>query len=298
MRYRIRHQTRYCYEQPVQQCHNVAFLLPRTTPNQHVNNVEVRITPSPLHQSEHIDYFGNRFLHFTIEQPHQQLDVDIVSDVTVQNCSTNTPVNIDISCADVRDLLTNHSEWATLQAREFMLESPHIPLLSDLAEYARESFVDARPFWSSVLELTQRIHQDFVYDPQFTHITTPIVDVVKYRRGVCQDFAQVAIGCLRSLGYAARYVSGYIETIPPDGETKLMGADASHAWFSVYLPNDGWYDFDPTNNMLTKAQHITTAWGRDYSDVTPLKGILLGGGNNPLLTVSVDVYALSINGLV
>lgn len=294
MNYRVRHHTRYLYAQPVSQCYNLAYLLPRNTDRQTVDAVTIHISPTPQHQQEYIDYFGNRFLHFTIEQSHTQLDVDIQSEITLPD--SNDTINLDFGtpCAYVKHLLANNTDWETLQAREFMLESPHVPLHQDLADYARSSFYDERPFLSAIMDLTQRIYHDFIYDPQFSTVATPLADVLKHRRGVCQDFAHLAIGCLRSLGYPARYVSGYLETLAPEGAEKLIGVDASHAWFAVYSPGEGWYDFDPTNNMLTKAQHITTAWGRDYSDVTPLKGILFGGGANPLLTVSVDVQAASL----
>src|SRR5690606_355906 len=142
--------------------------------------------------------------------------------------------------------------------------------------------------------LTQRIHEDFEYTPRATGIATPPQEVLRHRRGVCQDFAHLAIGCLRSLGYPARYVSGYLETLPPPGAARLSGADASHAWFAVYSPAEGWADFDPTNSRLALEQHITTAWGRDYSDVTPLKGSVLGGGTSHSLQVAVDVERVGL----
>jgi transglutaminase-like putative cysteine protease len=170
-----------------------------------------------------------------------------------------------------------------------MLNSPMVQQHTDLADYATPSFSDDRPFLSAVMDLTQRIFADFSYDPQFSDVATPLADVLKHKRGVCQDFAHLAIGCLRSLGYPARYVSGYLETLPAAGQEKLIGADATHAWFAVYSPGEGWYEFDPTNNKMTTEQHITTAWGRDYSDVSPLKGVIFGGGHSPQLQVSVDV---------
>ena len=163
-----------------------------------------------------------------------------------------------------------------------------------MRDYAIPSFPVGRPIVDAVDDLVKRIHRDFTYDPQFTTIATPLLDVLKHRRGVCQDFAHVAIACLRSLGLAARYVSGYIETIPPAGQARLVGADASHAWFSLYVPEWGWLDFDPTNNQMASDQHIILAVGRDYQDVTPLKGVLFGGGKHQL-DVSVDVERLPEN---
>jgi transglutaminase-like putative cysteine protease len=164
--------------------------------------------------------------------------------------------------------------------KDSVLESPLVELSDELADYARPCFDGDRPLLSAVRELVGRIYRQFTYDPVFTSLPTPVatpVSVLEHRRGVCQDFAHLAIGCLRSLGYPACYVSGYLETVPPPGTKKLVGADASHAWFAVNSPTEGWFDFDPTNNKLAAEQHITTAWGRDYADVTPLKGTLFGG---------------------
>ena len=179
----------------------------------------------------------------------------------------------------------------TLELRQYILNSPMIPTMSELRTYAERSFSKERPLLEAVEELTDRLYTDFTYDPNFTTIATPLADVIQHRRGVCQDFAHLGIGCLRALGLAARYVSGYIETNPPPDQEPLEGADASHAWFSVYLPQLGWVDFDPTNNQIPTDQHITIAWGRDYSDVTPLKGVVFGSGTHEL-SVSVDCQRL------
>lgn len=173
------------------------------------------------------------------------------------------------------------------------LRFPMIQQHTDLAHYAAAFFPDDRPFLSAVMELTEKIYTDFTYDPRFSDVATPLSDVLKHKRGVCQDFAHFAIGCLRSLGYPARYVSGYLETLPPPGQEKLVGADATHAWFEVFSPGEGWFEFDPTNNKMAGEQHITTAWGRDYSDVTPLKGVIFGDGKQHTLSVSVDVQRLA-----
>ena len=162
-----------------------------------------------------------------------------------------------------------------------------VPMIPELHDYAEKSFAKGRPLLEAVEDLTTRLYTDFTYDPGFTTIATPLADVVKHRRGVCQDFAHLGIACLRALGLAARYVSGYIETDPPPDQEPLEGADASHAWFSVYLPQFGWIDFDPTNNQIPADRHITVAWGRDYADVTPLKGVVFGSGTHEL-SVSVD----------
>jgi transglutaminase-like putative cysteine protease len=178
-----------------------------------------------------------------------------------------------------------------LDAKQYLLDSPMVNTSAELANYAETSFQPNRPLVQVVTNLMQRIYEDFTYDPTFTTIATPLSDVLHFRRGVCQDFAHLAIGCLRSFGIAARYVSGYVETRPEPGKQRLVGADASHAWFAVYVPGIGWLEFDPTNNKLPFDQHITLAWGRDYTDVTPLKGIAFGGGQHSL-SVSVDVLRL------
>jgi transglutaminase-like putative cysteine protease len=289
MKFIVRHSTRYKYALSVSNCYNVAYVLPRTTKNQTVKKTDVRISPLATTHTSQKDYFGNQYLQFSIENDHTELDVTITS--TIQITDPNTSINLDFGtpCAYVKYLLQNSKDVETLAAREFILGSAMIQQHPDLAEYAAPSFNDERPFLSAVLELTQRIFNDFTYDPEFSDIATPLADVYKHKRGVCQDFAHFAIGCLRSLGYPARYVSGYLETVPPPGQQKLVGADATHAWFAVYSPGEGWYEFDPTNNKITGEQHITTAWGRDYSDVSPLKGVIFGGGHSPQLFVSVDV---------
>ena len=295
MKYRIRHTTRYQYSLPVSHCYNLAYVLPRTTERQKVEHIDIKLSPSVSSQAQHQDYFGNRFLQFVIEKDHSELDVTIISDINIKETGGNINLDFGTPCAYVKYLLQHNKDWETICAREFMLDSPMIQQHQDLADYAASSFSDDRPFLSAVMDLTQRIYKDFTYDPHFSDVATPLADVLKHKRGVCQDFAHLAIGCLRSLGYPARYVSGYLETLPPPGEKKLIGADATHAWFAVYSPGEGWYEFDPTNNTLTSAQHITTAWGRDYSDVTPLKGVIFGGGHSPQLRVSVDVQRVEEN---
>jgi transglutaminase-like putative cysteine protease len=175
---------------------------------------------------------------------------------------------------------------------EFRLESPFVPLADDLADYAWECFTPGRPILDAAVDLTHRIHSEFQFDPDFTTVATPVSEVFRHKRGVCQDFAHLMLSCLRSIGLAARYVSGYLETDPPPGQPRLEGADASHAWVSLHVPGMGWFDFDPTNNCRPSGKHIVVAVGRDYGDVTPLKGVILGGGTHRL-TVSVDVRRIA-----
>jgi transglutaminase-like putative cysteine protease len=180
-------------------------------------------------------------------------------------------------------------------ARQYRSPSRLVPASPDLADYALPSFGPGRPIVDAVVDLASRIHRDFIYEPGFTSVTTPLLDVLAYRRGVCQDFAHLAVGCVRSMGLAARYVSGYIETIPPEGHERLVGADASHAWFSVYVPGWGWVDVDPTNDQVVSDSYVTTAWGRDYWDVSPLRGSVEGGGTSHTMDVAVDVTRLTVD---
>jgi transglutaminase-like putative cysteine protease len=180
------------------------------------------------------------------------------------------------------------ADTTLLSAREFVFDSPLVRAHPSLAAYAEPTFRPGRPIVEAILELNHRIETEFAYDPSATDISTPLAQVLRQRRGVCQDFAHVAVGCLRSMGLAARYVSGYLETMPPPGMPRLVGADASHAWASVFLPDFGWLDLDPTNDLLPSGRHIVVGWGRDFSDISPLIGVVLGGGQHRL-TIGVDV---------
>ena len=293
MRYSISHRTTYHYPEPVSQCYSLAHLLPRQTSYQRCLSASLQIWPLPVMSVLREDYFGNQTNAFTIQLEHQTLVVEAQSQVEIVAEIPNLSLDFGLSCADVLAQMKGVQTEETLIAREYVLPSPMVFVSDTLAEYARPSFDANRPFFSAVSELTRRIYQDFTYDPKFSSVSTPLSEVLEHRRGVCQDFAHLAIGCLRSLGYAARYVSGYLETLPPPGQAKLQGADASHAWFATYSPREGWCDFDPTNNLLVSTQHITTAWGRDFSDVTPLKGTLIGGGLDHQLIVEVDVERLN-----
>lgn len=295
MNYRIRHVTRYRYAQPVALCYNQAHLEPRDTERQHCLDSRIHIAPPPATLGRHIDYFGNRCCNFSVHGKHRELAITVVSRVSVA-ASTEEP-ELDLgggsSCAAALAELYHSRAEASLLAREFTLNSPMVKVSEALRAYAAPSFADTRPLLAGVRELSHRIFTDFTYDPGFSTITTPLADVLRHRRGVCQDFAHLAIGCLRSLGFPARYVSGYLETLPPPGQQKLAGSDASHAWFAVYVPGTGWFEFDPTNDRIPAGQHITTAWGRDYSDVSPLQGVIFEGGGTQELTVSVDVQRLA-----
>ncbi len=287
MKYRVVHTTEFTYEALVGLCYNEARLLPRELSFQKVIAASLKIDPLPNDHYERLDYFGNRTSYFSIQQPHDQLIVTAVSEVevlpnTLHADAPNTPWET------VRESLRTDHTPEVIEASQFTLESPNVLGDDALTEYARPSFAPGRPFVEAVHDLMERIYREFRYDPEFSTIATPLKDVLEHRSGVCQDFAHLAIGCLRSQGLAARYVSGYIETLPPPGKPRLVGADASHAWFSAFLPGTGWLDFDPTNNQVPRLQHITLAWGRDFADVTPLKGVAYGGGKHEL-KVAVDV---------
>jgi transglutaminase-like putative cysteine protease len=288
MKYTIRHKTAYTYLEPVSLCHNIARLVPRNTGDQTCTNTTIHISPQPDRINEYEDFFGNKIIYFSIEKEHWELTVDVRSEVQKKPAGQwNEPVYSD---AVVEDLKLELLELKTgaVDIRQYIFETNMTAWDQVIAEYARTSFTPGRSVFEATEELTGRIYKDFEYKPGHTTIATPLSDVMKQRKGVCQDFAHLAIACLRSLGLPARYVSGYIETLSPDGVEKLIGVDASHAWFSVYIPGRGWTDFDPTNNCLVSDQHITIGWGRDYSDIAPLEGIILSSGSHEL-TVSVDV---------
>ncbi|MFP4348014.1 MAG: transglutaminase family protein [Thermodesulfobacteriota bacterium] len=291
MNFRVIHQTRYLYSEPVSLCQNEVKLLPRDLDHQQCAGSRVVVDPSPAAFRERTDFFGNRVCYFSIQQPHRQLTVTVSSHVRITPPEAEPLPGAGQPWEKARDALRTPSTPDIIEAGQFTLDSPLIIVTHDLRDYAEASFFPGRPLPEAVNDLMVRIHKDFEFVPGFTTVATPLSHVLEHKRGVCQDFAQVAIGCLRSLGLAARYVSGYIETLPPPGKERLKGADVSHAWFSAFIPEVGWVDFDPTNNIIPRDQHITTAWGRDYADVSPLKGIIFSGGTHQL-TVSVDVERL------
>jgi transglutaminase-like putative cysteine protease len=292
MKYRIVHKTEYTYGITVSQCHNIAHLRPRNLPAQQCLGHRLQIDPLPMDLAEHEDFFGNHATYFSIQQPHQTLTVTATSEVELQPRDGSPLPDTDMPWDEVRRRLTEVPAEAEREYRQFVLDSPHAAAAPELNAYAAASFPSGRPLLNGVRDLMERVHREFTYDPEFSTVSTPLAEVLASRRGVCQDFAHLAIACLRSLGLAARYVSGYLETLPPPGQVKQQGADESHAWFSVYLPDAGWHDFDPTNNRVPLDQHITTAWGRDYADVTPLKGVLFGGDPGHRPKVAVDMQRL------
>ena len=290
MKYQVVHTPTYQYSEAVPVCHNQLHLRPRDFARQVCLNHHLAVHPKPQRLDTRRDYFGNWTTFFTIQTPHDRLVIVGESIVDVSHpkpiAAADTP-----AWEEVRDRFALGQPPWWLEARQYVLPSPHTPLGCDLVAYASPSFPIGRPWLEGVLDLTGRIFHEFVYDPRATTISTPILDVLRIRRGVCQDFAHLQIACLRSLGLPARYVSGYLMTIPPPGEPKLVGCDASHAWVSVYCPGIGWVDVDPTNNQIPSLHHITLGYGRDYSDVSPVKGVITGGGQHQV-QVAVDVTPL------
>ena len=270
MIYHIHHKTTYTYLEPVSVCHNILRLAPRNTERQVCKGVTIRIHPEPDSRREYVDFFGNTVIYFSIEKEHAQLTVDVHSEIEKKVGA-----------------LPRESREAG-EINQFVFETPMTAGNEEVAAYARVSFQPGRPVLEATTDLMHRIYRDFAFTPGFTTVSTPLSMVMRERKGVCQDFAHLAIACVRSAGLPARYVSGYIETISPAGVQKLIGVDASHAWFSVYIPQAGWVDLDPTNDMLAADQHITVGWGRDYADIAPMKGIILSSGAHGL-SVSVDV---------
>ena len=287
MIYRVRHVTTYTYPETVSICHNELRLRPREGARQRRVSHELLVSPMPAVSHQAVDFFGNHVTFFAVQEPHRALIVTANSTVEVTPVeippATNTP-----AWETVRDALRHDRSTAGLEAYQYVFDSPYVASSSPLWRYASPSFPPGGSLLTTVLDLTRRIHADFTYDPKATSVSTPLNDVLHTRRGVCQDFAHVQIGCLRAMGLAARYVSGYLVTQPLPGRARLVGADASHAWVSVYCPGFGWIDVDSTNNLLPSDRHITIAFGRDYGDVSPIKGVFLGGGQHTV-EVAVDV---------
>ena len=290
MIYKIVHRTTYKYKYPVSMGNHVACLKPRSIQRHSLRQSELTIKPSPASITERVDYFGNHLCYFTVEEPHDELIVEARSEVVMEDRESSSrpqsPAWEEVVAALPRDQYPD-----VLEAYQFRFESPRIRLRPEFAAYALQSFTPGQPLREALLDLTARMHDDFRFDSKVTTVRTPVEEVFLKRRGVCQDFAHVQIACLRSINLAARYVSGYLRTYPPPGQPRLVGADASHAWVSCFCPGSGWFDVDPTNNVVPSDGHVTLAWGRDFGDVSPLHGLILGGGVHTL-KVAVDLEAV------
>jgi transglutaminase-like putative cysteine protease len=288
MKYQIVHTTEYRYHQAVSLCHNIAMLMPRNTAAQECRKTVIKIAPQPDIMDEYEDFFGNKVLYFAVQQEHSSLKVTVLSQVEkLKEPNPAMKLYSHTAWEEINDLLSEPIP-GNFEARQFVPATSMTASSAVIHAYALKSFTPRRSVMEACTDLAQRIHHDFEFRPGFTTLATPLGEVMEKRKGVCQDFAHLAIACVRSMGLPARYVSGYIETLAPAGSEKLTGVDASHAWFSVYTPHSGWVDFDPTNNVISSDQHITIGWGRDYSDLSPLKGVILSIGGHQL-EVSVDV---------
>jgi transglutaminase-like putative cysteine protease len=283
--YDIRHKTTFSYEEVVSVSHHVLHLRPRLHPQQTCLASDTIVEPAPAVESVRDDYFGNPVQHLTVQEPHRVLVVDAHARVEVRGATEGLALDASTPWESIRDQLADHD---ALEAYEYVFASPYVVDDEDVRNYTLQSFTPGRPILAATMDLTERIFRDFEYRGGVSDVSTPVSEVFAMRQGVCQDFAHLEIACLRSLGLAARYVSGYLLTRPPEGKKKLVGSDASHAWVSVFAGDAGWIDFDPTNNMVPGLGHITFAWGRDYGDVSPINGFIVGGGAHEV-SVAVDV---------
>jgi transglutaminase-like putative cysteine protease len=287
MEYFVRHRTTYRYLQDVSHSWHLAHLRLRTTPTQDVHSSGVTLSLETASRVAREDYFHNPCEWFAIDQPHNHLEVLAESRVTVEPAPERISRD-SLPWEQVRAFLENTQDDEERDAVQFQFDSPLTKFESDIAAYGAPSFPPHRPLLAGAIELMNRIHKDFRYDTTVTDVTTPVDRVFEIRAGVCQDLAHVGIAAMRAVGLPARYVSGYLLTEPPPGKPRLLGADASHAWFSVWAPPFGWVDLDPTNNLIVSESHVTSSWGRDYSDVAPVAGIILGGHDH-VVEVGVDV---------
>jgi transglutaminase-like putative cysteine protease len=294
MQLHVVHETRYTYSSPVALSHQLLHLTPRALPWQNCEEYRIRIEPAPGEMTERGDYYGNPTLHTLIAVPHEALLVRAESRVSVKPRAQAALAAPRQEWEALRESL-NALGRPPLEPAEFLYDSPHVERSHELAHYASKSFARGRGMVDAAVDLARRIHKEFKFDPAATSVSTPLKEVLKQRRGVCQDFAHLMIGCLRSIGLGARYVSGYLLTSPPPGRARLVGADASHAWASLWCGQAGWVDIDPTNNCIVDDAHVTLAWGRDFGDVTPMRGVILGGGSQSLavrVTVTPSVEAI------
>ena len=290
MKYSISHKTTYSYGSSVHQSYHLLHLTPAEIGHQRILHHKLSIAPAPSMREDRLDYFGNPVTLLAIEEEHDRLVVSAESEIAIRRYFEGDFT----SSLDWRLIASGAALTGQTGAKDivqFAAPSRHGRRIRTLADYAASSFPPGRPVLAACEDLMQRIYEHVTFDPSATDVSTPVEHVFKERRGVCQDFAHLMISALRSLGLPARYVSGYILTHPPEGQPKLQGADASHAWVSVWSPELGWMEFDPTNNIVPRGEHIAIAYGRDYDDISPISGVLLGGGTHDV-DVAVDVVLL------
>ncbi len=290
MIYDISHDTIFNYATAVSVSHQLLRLSPRETAQQRPLHNRVIVEPAPIMRQTRNDFFGNEITYLTVQVPHERLTIRSASRVEVQAFDAPLP-DQGPTWEAVVAALDPATDRNALEASQFAFASPYVGIDDDVREFALQTFSSGKGFVAALLELTARIHREFVYEGGVTDIWTPVSEVLAKRRGVCQDFAHLEIAALRSLGLSARYMSGYLLTHPAQGKERLVGADASHAWVAAWCPDFGWLEFDPTNNVMPSDEHITLAWGRDYGDVSPTTGVIVGGGAH---TVSVAVSVESI----
>ena len=291
MKFEVSHSTTYGYRLPVAQSQHIVHLEPRALARQGVVHHSLLINPAPVTRSLVIDYFGNPTVLLRIDEEHREFVVHARSTVEI-TARTAPDLEATTPWETVTATALNANAELDLDVLQFACRSRHTPWTREVREFAIKSFPAGRPVLAGAMNLTRRIFEEFKFDPTATDISTPVMKVLELKRGVCQDFAHLALASVRSLGIPARYVSGYLLTRPPPGQTKLRGADASHAWLSVWAPETGWVDFDPTNGVMPTTEHITIAYGRDYEDVSPISGVLLGGADQRM-SVAVDVDAVA-----
>jgi transglutaminase-like putative cysteine protease len=303
----VTHETRYEYSPPVETAQHLAHLKPLATDSQRLVSHRLAIEPAPAQRNELADLYGNTRAFFALEATHDRLVVTAESVVETSQPVLSPAVARELPWEAVRERFRFRKDATFDAASEFVFPSPYVPRHGDFAAYARASFVPGRPTFDVAMDLTERMYEDFAYDADSTEINTPAVEALAQRKGVCQDFAHIMIACFRTMGLPARYVSGYLLTQPPPGQPRLVGADASHAWVSVYLPGKGedgpesaggWADFDPTNGRQPGEDYVTLAIGRDYSDVSPMRGVLHGGARHTLrVGVTVQPVGEVVEGL-
>ncbi|GAB3962262.1 transglutaminase family protein [Spirosoma harenae] len=287
MNYRLLHKTQYDYSGSVNNYHGLACITPKDSARQTRSDFSVAIYPTPDEFYVRKDYFDNTIHYFSIYKPHTKLIILAKSTLKTQSI---LPPDSSITNKEVREKIKSDSTLK-MELLDYTLPSQFVQWDEEIRRFGADCFSDNRPFYQSARLLCRKIYAEFTYVPGFTTIHTPLKTVLREKKGVCQDFSHLAIACFRSMGFAARYVSGYLETRPLPGMTKLQGSDATHAWVSVYVPHIGWCDFDPTNDLIPQERHITTAWGRDFGDVSPLKGIIFSTGKHSF-QVEVDVIPI------
>jgi transglutaminase-like putative cysteine protease len=287
--YQVVHRTDYTYDEDVSESHGRAHLLPRDEPGQRVISRVVEISPTADELHDHLDFYGNRSTYFRLTAAHRELSVTSTSRVAVER---EPMAWEDMDVAAVPSGPPSRAE-VDLLAREHVLPSPMVPRFAEVTSYAAAVLTPGKPLGQALSSLLDSINGDFTYEAGATTVSTPLDTLLEQRTGVCQDFAHLMIGCLRSAGIAARYVSGYLQTLPPPGQPRLVGADASHAWVSALVPGLGWVDLDPTNHQRADQRYIVVARGRDYSDVPPLKGVIFTKSTKSTMQVSVDVQPVT-----